>query len=335
MADFINTIKGVDYLGVGRDFDYAKATQNFMGLKLFPMIKTKNFKVVVQQLMDGADLPVIALVHALDSEAKIGDRPNYEEFKAEKFYIKEKLNQGEALRKKLQDSGLDASEKSMLEAIYNDIRNLISRVLARLEAMACEIIATGKATIDENNVKITVDFNVPAKNKMVLSGWATASHSILADLIAVKKLSKNKIVRAITGDKILGYMLANTEIINIATKQGTYPTADWLKTYLMALLKIEIITNDEEYKLSALSDVTFRFFDEDTISFVTTIGELGKTVMTSTPAEDYNLVEYSNANVTIHTEETREPVGIWTIAGAVGLPVLSNAKGLFIVKVGA
>ena len=33
--------------------------------------------------MEGGDIPVMAQVHAFDSEARIGDRPNYIEVKAE------------------------------------------------------------------------------------------------------------------------------------------------------------------------------------------------------------------------------------------------------------
>lgn len=336
MADLIQTIKGVKWFTVGRDFDYMAATENFLGLRLFPLIKTAEFKVAIQQLMDGSDLPVMAVVHALDTEAKIGDRVNFEEFKTELFLIKEKLNQGEALRKKIKDSGMSNDEKALIVAIYNDARNLVSRIITRLEVMACELLATGKITIKENNVDKTIDFNVPANNKLTVLGWATASHDIIGDLIGIQNKAKNKIRRAITSSKIMGYMLQNTAIINIAKGISTvgYPTINWLKQYLLGLLDIEFVTYDEEYKQSALSNTSYRFFDEDAVSFLTTRGTLGQTVCTTTPAEDFGAVEATEkAIVTLHTEEKKDPNGIWTIAQGVGLPVLANPKGMYLLRV--
>ena len=44
------------------------------------------------------------------------------------------------------------------------------------------------------------------------------------------------------------------------------------------------------------------------------------------------LVEQTTAFVTVHSESTKDPVGVWTIASGVGLPVIANPKGLYIAK---
>lgn len=334
--DYIQTIKGVEYLSVGRDFNYLQATEGFLGLKLFPLFKSKNFKVAIAQLMKGHDIPVTAFVHALDSEARISDRLNYTEFKSEMFYIKTKLDQGEALRKKLRDFGLDATERALLEQIYDDLRLLISEVITGFERLACEVISTGGFTVNENGVSgVTVDFNVPAENKLILSGWGTASHDIFGDLLTVKRNAKGKIVRMITSEKIVGYMLNNNKFLTYVEKAGVLPSEEALKAYVLAQLKVDIVTYDKEYKIDRNSNTTYRFIDADTISFVTTRGELGKLVTTSTPAEDAGKVDYSNAFVTVHTYDTEDPIATWTLAGGVGLPVLVDPNGLYIAKVGA
>lgn len=119
--DYLGLLKGEQWIEISEDFDYMRATQEFVGLKLFPMVKTDNMKLAIADLVEGADVPVMAVVHALDTEAKIGDRPDYEELNFELFLVKEKLNQGEALRKKLMDFGLSREEKAVLNAVYNDI----------------------------------------------------------------------------------------------------------------------------------------------------------------------------------------------------------------------
>ena len=57
---------------------------------------------------------------------------------------------------------MSADERLALQLIFDDARNLISRVITRLEVMALELIGTGTITINENNIDKVIDFNVPA-----------------------------------------------------------------------------------------------------------------------------------------------------------------------------
>lgn len=335
--NYLGLLEGKQWVEISEDFDYVRATRNFMGLRLFPMVKTDNLKLALADLVQDKDVPVMALVHAFDTEARIGDRPDYKEIELELQLVKEMLNQGEALRKKLKDMGMSETEKNILNAIYDDASNLISRVLTRFEAFACEALATGKINIEENEVKKVVDYKLPDDHRLVVSGWADASHDILADIVKIRKNSKNKIVRAITSDKIIGYILGNSKLAEIAGKAGVYVTEDWALNYINNTFGIEFITNEETYKLSAKDgkNKEKRMFDEDTISFVTTKGTLGKTFMTSTPEEDYGLAESTNGYVAIYQEKTGNPAGIWTMASGVGLPAFSDVKQVYICKVKA
>ena len=92
MADYLGMLKGEQLISLSDNFDYVTATADFVGLKLFPAVKTDNMKLAIAQLTKGGKIPVMALVHALDTEARIGDRPNYETINVELMLIKEKLN---------------------------------------------------------------------------------------------------------------------------------------------------------------------------------------------------------------------------------------------------
>ena len=164
--DYLRTLKHEELVRISADFDYLSATADFVGLKLLPMVKTENMKVAMYNLLNGSDIPVVALVHALDSEARIGDRPEYEEIREELFLIKEKINQGEELRKKIKDLGMSDDDNTVVRAIYDDIANQISKVLAGFERRACEALSTAKLVIDENGAKRTVDYKLSAKNKI-------------------------------------------------------------------------------------------------------------------------------------------------------------------------
>lgn len=324
MADFLKILDGETLANISVQFDYTAASEDFRGLKLMPMVKTDNMKVAMYNLLKGSEVPVIALVHAFDSEARIGDRPNYEEFKAELFLIKEKINQGEELRKKIKDMGMDASERSILNAIYDDISNEIMKVLTAFERRACELLSTGKITINENGATRMVDYNLKSDNKIDFSGWNDPDHDIFADLATLKQKSKNKIVRQIVSTKVLNYMLANNKLLAYAEKLAVPVTQDLLTNYVMSTLGIEIVVDDRTFKESYASTTEKRFFKETTVISLTTRGVVGQTLMTSTPTEDAAKTDYTYGYIAVHQWVTDDPYTSWTKAEGVGLPVIAD-----------
>ena len=336
MADFLKILGEKELAQISVQFDYKNATTDFIGLKLMPMVKTENMKVYIRQLMKGGDVPVIALVHAFDAEARIGDRPNYEEFRESLFLIKEKINQGEELRKMVKELGMSSDDASLLRAIYDDISNEIAKVLTAFERRACEALSTAKLVIDENGAKRTVDYNLAADNKIDFSSWSDPTHDIVADLAAIKNASRGKIVRQIVSSKILGYMLANEKIKSFAVAQLQPVTADYVKNYLKAALNIELIVDDRTFKTAYNGGKEYRFFDADTIISLTTLGEVGKTVMTSTPTEDAAMAKQTYGFIVVDQWTEHDPKTSWTMAEGVGLPVFTDINNsLYLSKITA
>lgn len=327
--DFLRTLKNEELVSISADFNYLRATEDFVGLQLLPMAKTENLKVAIYDLTKGVDVPVMALVHAFDSEARIGDRPSYEEIKADLFLVKEKIDQGEELRKKIKDLGMSSAESAILNAIYDDINHLISKVLTTFEKRACELLSTGKVVVNENGAKFDVNYGFNATtNKIDFTDWSDPTHDIVADLIALKTASKNKIVRQIVSGKVLGYMLANTKLNSIAEKAGVYVTQDWVTTYINNIVGIEVIVDDRTYKLSHKDTTEYRFFPENVVVSLTTKGEVGKTFMTSTPIEDGNTVDATYGFVAVSQWRTEDPVTSWTKAEGVGVPVIAGINNM-------
>lgn len=333
--DYLGLLEGKQWIEISEDFDYVRATQDFVGLKLFPMFRTENMKLAVADLVEGADIPVMALVHALDTEARIGDRPDFEEINYELLLVKEKLNQGEALRKKLKDLGMSKEEKAIMLAVFNDASNLISRVLTRFEAMADEALCTGKLAIEENNVSKEVDYRLPDTHKLTVSSWANANHDILGDLVKIKNVSKGKIVRAYTSDKVMGYILGNGALADIASKQGTFVTEAWARNYIASVIGIDFVVVGGTYKLSAKDDTEYNFFKDDVITFATTDGTLGNTFVTTSPEEDYGIAQRTNGFVSVTQWVTTDPAGVWTKASAIAFPAFRNIKQIYICQVNA
>jgi hypothetical protein len=289
----------------------------------------------MRQLVADGDLPVMAQVHALDSEARIGDRPNYKELELEKFFIKEKLNQGERLEYFKRDGG---QEDGIIDFIFDDASNLVSRVITRTEAMNMELLSTGKLTINENNVSIEVDYNLPEDNKVVFSDWSNPAHSIINDLVQLQKVAKSHgktLLRAITSDKIIGYMMNNNAIKAFWANKENPITQKAMLSWILSNYDIEFISNDEFYKTSATGTTKKRFFDEDTITFLSTRGNLGEGLYAPTP-EELKLMANKTSDkmlVTITQWESEDPATTWTKASAWYVPVIKDINGMFVAKV--
>ena len=333
--DNLGMLKGEQWIEISEGFDYLRATKDYVGLKLFPMFKTENMKLAVASLIEGAEVPVMAVVHALDSEAQIADRPDFKEMRYELLLVKRKLNQGEALRKKIRDLGMSKEERAVIEAVYADAANLIAQVITRFEVMADEALCTGKVTIDENDVDVTVDYNLPDTHKLIVTGWSSASHDILGDLVKIQKVAKNKIVRALVSSKVMGYITNNTKLNSIAATAGEYVTAAFAKNYIANKFGVELIEVGGTYKLNHQATTEYNFFDEDVIVFLTTNGALGYTYMTSTPEEDIGIAAATRGFVTISQKAEWDPAAVWTKASAVGFPAFRDIKQLYICTVEA
>ena len=336
--DYLQTLDQKTLIGISNDFDYMRliSSENLVGLKLMPFEKTDNMKLTMHNFLEGSDVPVTALVHALDTEARIGDRIDAEEFEMELFLIKEKINQGEELKKKIKDLGMSRDDKARLVSIYDDIANQITKVVIGFERRACELLSTGKNVIDENGAKKTIDHKLSAKNKIDFTGWSDPTHDILGDLVALQKSAKNKIVRQIVSDKIVGYILANEKLNAIATADTTQNVLS--QDYAFAVIKkvagTTMSVDDRTYKFSHKDTKEYRFFDEDTIISLTTMGEIGKTFMTTTPTEDFNSTDLTYGYVAVDQYKENDPKALWTLAEGLGLSVIKDInKTLFLSKI--
>ena len=327
----LNLITNKDRVDYSENYNYQTT---FKLSPLFPAQKSRNMKVDVARLVEGGNLPVMANFHALDTEAKIGDRTNYRTIEFEKLMIKEKLNQTERIAMLL---GNNAPEQEIIDFIYDDMGNLTSRVLTRAELANNQVLSTGKLEINENNFKTVVDYGYPTSNNVSFSGWANPAHDIVADLNSVKdkasKLGKT-ITRALTSSKIVGYMVANEGIKAFFEKSGNLVTTNRVLQWVYDNFGIAFEVNDDVYKLSANDTTTHRFYPENKITFFGGNGALGKGLYGVTPEElGLNNGVATRGNVTITQWETPDPVATWTKATALYLPVVSDIEGLFIATV--
>lgn len=327
MADILKLITNKDRLDYTENYDY-KTT--FVTSPLFPARKTDNMKLEMSRLVEGGDLPVMAQFHALDTEARIGDRTNYKTIEFEKLFIKEKLNQTERISMFL--NGVK-DEKRIIDFVYDDMGNLVARVLTRAELANCQVLSTGKLTINENNYKTVVDYGYQASHNVNLSNWSDPTHSIVDDLNKLVEQARNDgkvITRALTSSKVIGYIVANEQIKGFFEKSAQLVTRERVLQWVYENFKIAFATNDDVYKLSANDKTTHRFYPENKITFFTGNGALGAGLYGVTP-EELELTDTMSRGMVVVTQwKTPDPVATWTKASAMYLPVISDIDGIYI-----
>ena len=151
-----------------------------MGEELFPEVKKQSLKFDV--LTNKSRTPVTASVHAFNTEAEIGQR-EAEKMAIEACLIKRKMQLKEEDIIALQAPRNEAERNYLMREVYNDIENLVQSVKARIERMRMEVTATGKLTLKENGLNITVDYGVPDDNKISNVNWDLENANPIQDMI--------------------------------------------------------------------------------------------------------------------------------------------------------
>lgn len=339
MPDILNLISNADRLEFSQNISVARPA--YIGDRIFPDQKTQNLKAEYLRLADGANIPVMATVHAFDTEAEIGTRPVFDKTEVEKLLIKRKINQTERVRL-LTENGVYADD-AIVRYVFDDMRQMADAVKVRTEVAKMEVLATGKMTIKENNLNMTVDYGVPTKNTGFKIDFGPDA-DIIGQIMAVADAaaeSGNALTEIVTSTKILRKLAANKGIQTLiygTVGAGTYVPAERIRSLFAELFGFGVITtNDLRYKTQTASgnEATKRFFPEDKMAFLSngTASSFGVGLWGVTPEEaDYG--QYNDKSmdqfITITQWATPDPVAVWTKASGVFIPVVPNPTGLFI-----
>lgn len=313
--------------------------------EIFPDKKTQFWKAEYYRLMTGSAVPKVALVHALDTEARIGRRPGFERVLTEKLFIKEKLNQSEKLRQAI-ENGVPESEV-LTDFVFNDSANLFEAVLARTKVMKGQVMSDGAIDIDENNVKMTIDFGVPSENKVSLGDWSNPDYDIMGDLQKMVDIATDNgyvVNRMITSLKQINNMRKNKQmqVAVLGASNERLLTKAELATLLMQEYELTIARCDEKFKFEKAdgSLATGRYFKEDRVTLYEADqnGRFGVGLWGPTPEEEEyrQFIELTQKSfITLSMWATEDPVAKWTKASGLFIPVTPKASGMVIGTVAA
>lgn len=317
-----------------------------LGETLFPSIKIDTLEL---EYVKGAnEAPIVASVHAFDSEAEIGDREGFEVIRQELALIKRKIQMKEKLIIALQNPRTPAELQSTVQKIYDDVDNMITSVLTKVEQMRFEALATGKLIFSENGFTGTIDYGVPSDHKTTLLTtdlWSDALATPLEDL----QTWFDKIVadtgiapqRILTSGRVASALQKHASVRSAihGVNSDRVVSRTQLNDFLVEQGLPTIATEDRVYRVKGSNGAytTKRYFPDNVLVLMPG-GVLGNAVygptaeeiqLSSDPSVDISKV----GNVVATVYNTNDPVAHWTKAVATALPSFPTANQVFLATV--
>lgn len=318
---------------------------------LFGDLKTDNLVAHWESIAAEYQIPVMAQFHAFDTEANTTFRVPIDTHNIEKGLIKVKLNQSERLRQ-LDRSGVRDDDRLYNYVMQDGIR-LADQVITRTKVAKNELMSTGKVTIKENNLNLTVDYGVKAAQTAY-----TLDLGVQADIDAqIQEIVDDALdagvtlTGMITSRKNITKMRQNAKLqktINGNVAEGALLKRAALEEHLAEEFGIgTIITNDLTYGADAKIGkdgrpliTQKRYFPENKVTFFAANagGKMGTGLWGDPPEVDMRqFYPVGGSSVSPYVFITQwmetDPAVMWTKASGLFMPVLYNPSSLWIATV--
>lgn len=340
-------IPQTEWLDVG--FNVTRQNDPIDGL--FGDTKTDNLVAEWESIANEYQIPVMAQFHAFDTESQKTFRIPIDTHNVEKGLIKVKINQSERMRA-LTRAGVQ--NDAMFDYVINDGIRLADQVFTRSKVAKNELMATGKITIKENNLNLTVDYGVPKANTAYTLDFSSeVAEDISSQIQAIidDATSKGVTINGMMTSKASISKLRNNEALQViiggASAKGQLIRRAALDAYLEEEFGIDtVITNDLTYGKSTTIGTdgrpvitTARYFPKDKVTFFASNpgGKLGTGLWGNPPEVDDFEIRVGSSGVSPYVYVSQwfeqDPHVLWTKASALFMPVLYNPDSLFIASV--
>lgn len=344
--EILGLIPQTEWLDVG--FQVTRPNDPIDGL--FGDERTDNIVAAWQSIAAEYQIPVMANFHGFDTEANKTFRVPVDTHNVEKGLIKVKINQSERMRELIR-SGVQ--ETALRDYVLRDGVRLADQVVTRTKVAKNELMATGKMTIKENNLDLTVDYGVPSEQlayEIDLSAGADIPGQLqqIIDDATEKGIT---LTGVLTSRKNITKMRKNASLqtaINGNIGAGALVRRTDFDAYLSEEFGINsIITNDLTYGSDAKIGAdgrpvitTKRYFPDNKLSFFATNvgGRMGTGLWGDPPEVDMSGFYPVNASgespyVYVTQKYEWDPAVLWTKASGLFIPVLYNPNSLWIATV--
>lgn len=277
----------------------------------------------------GQGLAEAATVRAYDTESPIGSRPGIARISGELPPISRKILLGEYARLRQRKA-----DQAIVDAILRDAEAMTLAVAARVELFRGEALYKGKYEINENGVITTVDFGRSGSHTVSAAiAWSDLTNAVpITNLLAWRDVyvATNGVRPGSTlmSSRALTYLMQNAQVRNLVFPGANQPsivTEDAVRAVMVSLGLPPIYTNDEQIKVSG---VATRVIPEDRVLLLPARGrsQLGATLWgtTAESLEEGYALAGDEPGIVAGAYSTNDPVGLWTKASGIALPILAN-----------
>ena len=354
MAEFRDHILGMlqpaDLISTG--FQISRPADPLEGL--FDDLQTNNLVATYHTLASQYQIPQMAQFHAFDVPAQKSLAAPIDEHNVEKGLIKVKRSTSELLRQLL-GRGVNV-EAELYNYVTDFASDLADQVVTRAKVARAEVMATGKMTIKENDIDVTVDYGVPAANLALTIDFGSAATSSVPDQIqAIVDNAADAgvtLTGIVTSRSALTKLRQNADVqklINGVNMAGVLVSNSALRAWLDDEFGItQVITDDLSYSTPYTMGTdgrpvasSKRYFPKNVISFFGTSNgmKLGSSLWGIPPEEEiaqfYTVSGASTVSPYVYMTQWAEtdPAILWTKASALYIPVLYNPNSLYVAKV--
>ena len=349
IRETLGMVNPADLLNTG--FAVSRPSDPLEGL--FDDQQTNNLVATYHTLASQYLIPQMAQFHAFDVPAQKSIPAPIDEHNVEKGLIKVKRSTTELLRQLL-GRGVTV-EDDLYRHVMDFAADLADQVVTRAKVARAELLATGKVTIKENDINLTVDYGVPAANlAKTLDLGAGAAKDVATQITELVDEAADKgvtLTGMICARSVLTKMRQNKSIqkaINGVNMEGVLVTNAQLRAWLDDEFGIAtVITDDLSYSTPYTMDANgrpvvhqHRYYPNTKVTFFGTSNgmRLGAGLWGVPPEVD--LASYYEGGVTnrdtyvyISQWTEKDPAVLWTKASALFIPVLFNPYSLYVATV--
>ena len=237
-------------------------------------------------------------------------------------------------------------DDGLVRWVFDDMGRLSESVVTRTKIAKGQVLSRGIMKIKENNLDMTIDFGVPANQKITFGDWSNPEYDIFGDIQKAVKIGKDQ-------GKIFNYMLTSDTQVQRMRKNKSLQTAIYgginvgklvtmaeLRATLVEEFGLTLLTCDEQFAFVKMdgSRANQRYFDENKATFFSAGmgGRVGTGLWGPTPEEaEYSAFKEALQKifVTVTMWATEDPVAKWTKASGMFIPVLPDPYGMVIATV--
>lgn len=303
---------------------------NAFGLSAYlPDVETDD--IDFRATVGGGGLARVAKYRAWDTESPISGRRGIDRVSGELPPISEKrrLSEYDRLKMRKLDSGI-------VDAILNDAVDLARSIHARVEVARGQALEEGKVTLAENGLALEADFGRKASHtQTAATKWNAEGSNPIDELLAWQKVyvGTNGVRPGaiLTSQDVQSSLMRNAAIRSMTLPAGSTQqvvTVDAINALLqsfglpsLSLYEAQVEGEDGEAK---------SIIDSKKVIFLPPADrKLGETLWGVTAEaldSDYGIDSAEAPGVVVGSYSDKDPVGLWTKASAIALPVPANTN---------